>query len=153
MCMGMLGVGSVWIKSVRPQCVGVNKKNTYRAVCGMAGSFRRDCLCLSPLRSAWQCDGKEEGRRHTARGCGPPERIWVLPLIQQLLRCLEYILQQSALLTAQPISAFTPLSYLLLSWITDILVGIKQGPDIHCLSPPNASLNSPVKRQFERPAV
>lgn len=44
-------------------------------------------------------------------------------------------------------------AYLLLARIADVLVGFEKGSDIDRLSTPDLSVDSPVKRQFQRAPV
>jgi hypothetical protein len=61
--------------------------------------------------------------------------VWVrmLPFLKQILRFLEQSLESQELVEARVLSQWT---CLLLSWIPDILVCVKQRPDIQRLPPP-----------------
>lgn len=43
--------------------------------------------------------------------------------------------------------------YLLLPGVTDIPIRIKQRSNVHCLSAPNVSVNSPIECKFQRPPI
>lgn len=44
-------------------------------------------------------------------------------------------------------------AYLLLARVTDVLVGLKQGPDVDCLAAPDLAVDSPIKRQLQGASV
>lgn len=43
--------------------------------------------------------------------------------------------------------------YLLLAGIADILVGVKKRADVDGLATPDMSVDSPIERQLQRPAI
>jgi hypothetical protein len=44
-------------------------------------------------------------------------------------------------------------TYLLLPRVANVLVGLKKGSDINCLSPPDMSVDSPVQGELQRTPV
>lgn len=138
------------------QCQGHNGilcPETHGRELGLGGFFRTSILRRS---SAHPIDGQRSGLQHekrTARRCRVNVRLRVLPsdkqlfsLGKELLWPIKLALEGGICISARKTRPFLPV-------IRHMSVGLEKRSDIQGLPSPKMAVDSPVKRQLQRPSV